>query len=279
MNPAANCLLQALALPEATRINQRIAKKLLLEQGAPSPADRRRIQEGLEELQWVAVLKPVNVAVPEYCDATRAYGEISVLVASLRPGANASHLAGWIHRAIPYPVVLVAAQGDRATVSLAHKRFSEAEAGRVVAEAMEMTAPLPAQPSSRHESDFLSSLALTVQPAQNLLTVYEGWLGRVVALAVARLSGQFSVRETPGAYAATRDTLTACESLQRKIQSLRARAAKETQISRRVELNLELRRAGVELVRLTGLLAPPPPPDEKPQTNHPQDHRLPQQPR
>lgn len=58
----ASCYLYQLGgarlLIDAARLDQRVPKTLLLEHGAPTAADKRHINEGLEQLQWVAVLKP-----------------------------------------------------------------------------------------------------------------------------------------------------------------------------------------------------------------------------
>jgi len=42
-----------------------------VEHGAPTAADKRQINDGIEELLWVAALKPTTIGVPEYCDAIR----------------------------------------------------------------------------------------------------------------------------------------------------------------------------------------------------------------
>src|ERR1700684_2535597 len=115
----------ALALPPDACVEQRVPKKLLLEQGLPSAADKRQIQEGLEELFWVAALKPTNIAVPAFRDDVREYLEIAVLTVMLRSSAKPMRLIELIHRAIPYPVVLVTAQGGAVSLSLAHKRWSQ----------------------------------------------------------------------------------------------------------------------------------------------------------
>ena len=62
-----------------TLVDRRVPKSLLIENGAPTAADRRRIREGIEELRWVASLKPTTIGVAEYRDETREYLEISVL--------------------------------------------------------------------------------------------------------------------------------------------------------------------------------------------------------
>ena len=77
----------------------------------PTASDRKQIQEGIEELMWLAALKPATIGVPEFRDEEREYLEIAVLAAELRPTAKAARLAELIHRAIPYPVLLVTVHG------------------------------------------------------------------------------------------------------------------------------------------------------------------------
>ena len=132
-------LIDALRLPESCRVDQRVPKKLLLENGAPTAADKRLITEAIEEIQWVAALKPNTIGVPDYRDTLREYLEIAVLAVTVRgvvKPASHSRLAELVHRAVPYPVLLllVAPQmgGQSLTLSLAHKRWAQNEADKVV---------------------------------------------------------------------------------------------------------------------------------------------------
>ena len=105
----------SLGLPDGCRVDQRVPKKLLLENGAPTAADKRLIADTVEEIQWVAALKPNTIGVPDYRDDQREYLEIAVLAVTLRsqPGqdkakpANAARLAELVHRAVPYPDLLL----------------------------------------------------------------------------------------------------------------------------------------------------------------------------
>src|ERR1035441_3966484 len=85
-------VINALALPADARVDQRVPKKLLLEQGAPTAADKRQIQDGIAEMVWVAALKPTNIAVPAFRDDVREYLEIAVLAITLRPAAKPTRL-------------------------------------------------------------------------------------------------------------------------------------------------------------------------------------------
>lgn len=239
-------VITALVLPPDSRVDQRVPKKLLLEQGgAPTAADKKLIQEGIEELHWIAALKPINIGVPEFRDEAREYVEIAVLTVRLRPRASASRLSELIHRAIPYPLALIASQQAMLSFSLAHKRFSQGVAGRVIVDEEMETADLTWADAAVIE--FLTSISISALPRQNLQALYQGLMDRVTALRAAHITGGFSLCETPATYEARRQALEDHGTLQREIASLRAQAGKEKQINRRVELNLAIQRLDARL--------------------------------
>lgn len=247
-------VINALGLPPDARVNHRVPKKLLTEQGAPTAADKRQIQDGIEELLWVAALKPTNIAVPAFRDDVREYLEIAVLTATLRAGAKPGRLIELIHRAIPYPLVLVAAHGDTVSLSLAHKRWSQGETGKVVIEDVHRTAPFRPDTPTAQEDSFLASLAVSGLPNRDLFALYQGWLNRVAALEAAQITGTFAPPDSDGRASALRGGLDTFARLQRDLVVLRARAAKEKQINRRVELNLEIKRLEAQLAKVAGKL-------------------------
>ena len=184
-------VINALAIPPDARVDQRVPKKLLVEQGAPTAADKRQIQDGIEELLWVAALKPTNIGVPAFRDDVREYLEIAVLTVTLRSTAKPPRLIELIHRAIPYPLVLVAEHGGALNLSLAHKRWSQGEAGKVVIEDVRQ-APFQPDTPTAEEASFLASLAVSRLPNRDLFALYQGWLDRVAALEAARITGTFA---------------------------------------------------------------------------------------
>ena len=44
-------IIAALDLPGSCRVDQRVPKKLLVENGAPTAGDKRQINDGIEEIQ------------------------------------------------------------------------------------------------------------------------------------------------------------------------------------------------------------------------------------
>jgi hypothetical protein len=244
-------VIDALCLPQDACVERRVPKKLLLEQGAPTAADKRHIQDGIDEMMWIAALKPTNIGVPVFRDNVREYLEIVVLTAALRESAKQARLVELLHRAIPYPVVLVAGYGGAVSVSLAHKRWSQGETGKVVIEKLRRTAAFNPDAPTAEEASFLGSLALSHLPTRDLFALYQGWLDRVAALEAAQITGAFAPPDSTGGSTELHDGLEAHARLQRDLVALRAQAAKEKQINRRVQLNLEIKRLEAELKEAT----------------------------
>ena len=245
-------VITALDLPAGSRVDQRVPKKLLAEHGAPTAADKRKINEGIEEIHWLAALKSTTISVPEFRDQDREYLEIAVLSVALRPGAKSGRLAELIHRAVPYPVFLIVSQDDALEISLSHKRWSLSEAGSTALDGALVAADLGVKQDAGFGRLFLKALPIVSQPRANLYSLYQGWMDTALTLAAARVTGKFAAAESQEDAAARRSALIVCSRLNAQISGLRAAAAKEKRISRQVELNLEIKRMQAQLAQAKG---------------------------
>ena len=100
---------------------------------------------------------------------------------------------------------------------------------------------------STEDASFLASLSISGLPSRDMFALYQGWLDRVAALEAAQITGVFAPPDSTSLSSALRDGLDTHAKLQRDIAVLRARASKERQLNRRVELNLEIKRLESEL--------------------------------
>jgi hypothetical protein len=248
-------LIAALRLPPGALIHQRIPKKMLAEHGAASSADRQLLQEHIEEIVWVAALKPASAGVAEYRDAQCSYLELAVLCVTLRPlegkPAKVARLAELVHRAIPYPVLLILDDGQRLHVSLVHIRHAQKEADKTVLDGDMVQAvferPGPA-PSAASLNAFLAALDLSRQPRADLRTLYQGWFDTLCAWQAAAVTGHFAASASPAQAIERRTALHRCHELDAQIASLRASARQEKQIARQVALNIKIK--AIEAERL-----------------------------
>lgn len=240
-------VIEALAMPREAMVGQRVPKTLLVENGAPTAADQRLIEGGVEELRWIAALKPTTVGIAAFRDSTREVVELAVLSLTSRAGGELTgtklaRLVELIHRAIPYHLLLITTDAaSPPKLSLADKRWAQNEGGKVVLDGDIFDSDL-ASHSHQIRTELVAALALARQPRTTLYTVYRGWIDAVLAAEAARHTGTFAAAETPQRAAERQAALQACTSLEAAIASLRSAAAKEKQMSRQVELNLQLKR-------------------------------------
>ena len=89
---------------------------------------------------------------------------------------------------------------------------------------------------------FCDSLIITRQPHGSLLTLYQGWIDTVQALHAARVTGDFSISESRAEVVDRAFALKEYVQLESRISDLSAAGAREKQIPRLAEINLELKR-------------------------------------
>lgn len=184
---------------------------------------------------------------PAFRDDVREYLEIAVVAVDFRSGAKGARLTELVHRAIPYPVLLIGSDTEGVAVSVAHKRHAQNEADKVVIERVVEVKGIQLEKLSEAEGAFLKSLLIADQPRQDLFAMYEGWLTRIEALTAARVSGPYVVSDEASSVARRRAALEAHSRLTREIAGLSAKAAREKQMNRRVTLNLEIQRLEIEI--------------------------------
>lgn len=249
-----DAIVASLALPASCRVDQRVPKKMLAEHGGATAADRRLLTDGIEEAHWLAAIKPATAAIAVWLDEAREYLELAVLSVTVRPShaqpAQLQRMTELVHRAVPYPVLLIVNTVDAVSVSLAHKRTAQNEAGRVVLNGDIVSF----QFSGEMPEGLLDALALGRQPHQDLKALYQGWMDTLLAAQVARVTGHFSTDPTPQHAAMRRAALIEHQRLAAEATRLRALAAKEVQIAKRVEQNLALQRLQAELAAVLARL-------------------------
>lgn len=242
----------ALQLPSGTWVNQRVPKKLLAERGAPTAADRKLIQDHVEHVQWLAALKPSNVGISSFADATRQYLEVSILSVELRStdclSTKARRIAELTHRAIPYPVFLVLDDGTQVAVSLSHLRRSQDGTSDVVLDGPHHCALLltndvqsaGAQDEARLQA--LAALRVGRQAWATLWHLYQSWIETLIAWQAVPLTGRFVLPSSAEQAASTRQAVHRIADLRQQIETLRRAAAKERQIAKLAEVNQSIKK-------------------------------------
>lgn len=244
---------KAMGLPDGCFLGKRVFKKLFHENANLTAADKRVLSSDVETVSWQYTLKPSTVPIATYVDDDHEYVEIALLEAVLTGRRNAARIAEFIHRAIPYPLVMVLAHDEAVAISVAHKRMSRAQRGAVVAEGILLTSWLEGNERTSIETAFLSSLELGTLPQTQFKVLYNAIVDRVLALMASAISGRFNLQEGTSE-ADRRRCLSRCRKLQRDIAQLRTTIHHESSFARQIEMNAELKKLEQDLMQEVGQL-------------------------
>ncbi len=249
-----NVLYDSMAIPEVCQLGKRVFKKLFHENAPLGVTDKKAFREDVDTITWQYTLKPSTIPIRAYEDEQREYLEVAVLQVDLKTLKRTGRIAEVVHRAIPYPLVIVFAFETVCALSLAHKRFSQAEKGAVVAEDFRLTDWIDLSAPTPVQNAFLTSLAVSALPRMHFFAFYSALVDRLVALNCARLTGEYRLESVAEKRAERRERLAICHELEVQIAEHRVAINKETQFNRQVELNTKIKQLEQHLRRDAALL-------------------------
>ncbi len=234
-------LYKKMAIPESCYLGKRVFKRLFLENIKLNSTDKKAFKEDIDTIIWQYALKPLTIQIQPYEDNEREYLEVAVLEINFNNSKRYERVAKVIHRAIPYPLVLILSDEKNCALSLATKRFSQAEKGAIVVEEFFTTSWMNLASPTQMQEHFLESLAIPGLPNTHFFAFYSALVERFVALDCARFSGKFRLNSEADKQQLRKNILGECHKLQLQISEIRLRIKKETQFNRKVELNSKIK--------------------------------------
>lgn len=172
-----------LRLPdEALARGRRIPKTVLAKQAMLTKTEQKRLDK-VARLEHFATVQKSTTRIPPYEDDERNVQSIVLLRCEMATGTMAvAEVAELVHKCFPNPTVILIEAGDRACVSVALTRKSQAERGAMVVDRIEATGTF--DPSRPEYAEFLGALAFE-RLSQGDLWEYLLDMARVVALSRA----------------------------------------------------------------------------------------------
>ena len=221
-----------LHIPQPCLVDKTVAKKLFAEASDLSKADKTLLSEAVEKITWKYCLKNEFIPIQPYRDDTRDYPEVEVLEVSLTAGKGQRRLSEIVMRAIPYPMLLVFRLGEQAQAWMAHQRLNLADREKVTLEEFVFT---PWQPE---DAPFWTALDIRELRFTNFFDFYTDWVDK---LSVQNAQEKMQVSDDLTGEEA-RQLLAQREQVEKEIAALQAELKKETQFSRKVELNMRIKK-------------------------------------
>ena len=247
-------LIDALAIPDSCLLDKPVFKKMFLDHAELDVTDRKALIEDVSRIRWLYTLKPDTINISPYQDSEREFLEIAVLSISLSNPARVGRIASLMHRAIPYPLILIFEDGKKACISTADKRINQADKAKLVVEDRWLTGWIDVSAPTEAQHGFLEALAFTKLPSTSFYALYEAYQALVIAIIAAQRSGTFqavhiAASKQQGA------ALRKIEVLEREIGEHKAKLKRETQMADKITLNSAIRTRKDAILALTGELS------------------------
>ena len=235
-------LYERMMIPESCRLGKRVFKKLFHKNAVLNATDKKALSDDVDTIVWQYTFKPTTIPIQTYEDNQREYHEVALLQVNLKQTGRANRLAEIIHRAIPYPLFVIFVSDKICSISLANKRFSQAEKDAIVAEDFQVTGWLDLENPTELQFSFLKSLNMTTWPHTHFFAFYRAAMDRVIALACAEYTGHYSL-EIPGGLSVDdrANKLKQVEKLQQEKSELQSKLKKEKNLGTQVQLNTRVK--------------------------------------
>jgi len=249
-----NVVYEKMAVPESCLLGKRIFKKLFHENVKMVAADKKAFRDDIDTIKWQYTLKPSTMQIQAYEDAQREYQEVAILQVNMKTFKRTNRIAEVIHRAIPYPLIVIFSYENSCAFSVAHKRFSQAEKDAVVADEFHASDWIDLSNLSTVQNDFLNSISLLDLPLTHVYAFYSAFVDRIIALECARLTGKYTIEIASKDKSRRADRLSDCVELELQINELKTAIKKETQFNRKVDLNTKIKKLEIKLEKKTAFL-------------------------
>ncbi|MBW1795254.1 MAG: DUF4391 domain-containing protein [Deltaproteobacteria bacterium] len=243
-------LYEKMMIPQSCRLDKRVYKKLFHENAKLSATDKKALRDHVDTILWQYTFKPTTIPIQPYEDDQGEYHEVALLQVNLTYDKRVNRLCEIIHRAIPYPLILVfhisnyqsTIKNQKCLISLAYKRFSQAEKAAIVAEGFQATGWLDLSNPTENQAAFLASLDISTWPHTHFFAFYRAAMDRVIALACAEHSGHYSLEIPNGLSVDDRvNKLKQVEKLQQKKSEIQGKLKKEKNLGTQVQLNTRIK--------------------------------------
>ena len=228
--------------PASCFVGQRIAKVLFAENGPLTPGDRKTFRSDIEEIFCSYILDDNHgVMLNSYTDAEHDFSCLAQIDVALKKPGKAARITEICHRAMPYPLIVILHEEEKLWFSMAEKRFSRDGKEQVVLEQQTDTGWI----GNRFLQEFSEAAAFAKFKKNSYLELYRHYVALLDVLKTAEITGSF--QQSSISPEERRQLLEELHQLQNQLVGLKAKAKKEAELSRLVEINMQAKKLNHEI--------------------------------
>lgn len=233
-------LFASMEIPEACLLDKPVYKKMFLDNAELDQTDKKALSEDVDRIRWRYTLKPETINIRPFQDDTHDYPEVAILSIELSTSKRARRIAAFMHRAIPYPLILVFEHEGKLSIAVAEKRINQADKSKMVILDRWQTEWFDPRRANASISAFLDAIALHRLPGTNFYALYEAFQAQIIQLVSSERTGAFAPVQIEASKAHA-EALKEIDRLEREIAELKSTLKGERQMGRKITLNSQIR--------------------------------------
>ena len=238
-----------LNIPERSLLNKKITKSFFLKNFELSSPEKKVLNNTIQSMDWISSIKPSNSNIPEYRDENYVFEEIQFMLCTLNENAlslNSDKCISLFQKYIPYQIVLIVEDDHGFILNTCDKRINLNDKSKRTIERQISTPVISKLYKNEITSSFLDSLDFITQDKISLQRLYEGYINSIIQLQSAIVTGSFNKKIG----SRTEEDLNLLESMnkiEKEVIRLTNQLKKETQMSSKVSLNMEIQKQRNEI--------------------------------
>jgi hypothetical protein len=252
-------IINILHLPEKCLVNKKITKTFFKRNFELTKYERNLLDDFsiVVSIDWIASISPNNSNVPAFTTTNATFEELQVIALQTNSRnfkRDKPKLFDFVQKFIPYHTLLVVYSDKVMSWNSCIKRINENDNAKRVIENIYSTEDIPIKNQTKHQKAFYGGLSFYKLDKTNLKTLFYGYIQQTVALNAAEVRGEFAPQP---AERTSQDvvSLEKIAQLEKEIVTLTNLAARETQISLRVEFNLKIQQKRKQIEDIKQLIS------------------------
>ena len=240
--------------PDRCILNKRLTKVFFTKNFDLTSSEKKVLNTSITKMEWLASIKPANSNIPIHKDTEYLFEEVQLMICrvSVELEKVVKTIVGLFQKHIPYQIVLIIENETQWVMSTCDKRINQNDGSKRTLENHFTTSPIEKSTENNTNHAFVETLSFSQLNKTNLKTVYESFTESIIQLKSSTLTGVFS-KERKKRSKQDLEYLLKVESIQTELISLKSQLKKETQLNKRVSLNMEIqqRKQDIENIKHT----------------------------
>lgn len=229
-----------LNIPDRLLLNKRLTKAFFLKNFELSASEKKVLNQTITNMEWLASIKPTTANIPAVKNDTWVYEEVQVMTCTINSlEVNSEACIALFQKFIPYQMLLVIEDENDFIVNTCDKRVNQNDKSKRTIEGYFTTPLLSKLYKNEVANAFFSALDYKQVDKTNLETLYKSYNRAVVQYQTASLTGNYTIR-TQQRTEEDMQLLLEIENIEKEITSLSSQLKKSTQLSDKVNLNVQI---------------------------------------